>query len=535
MSLEPTRFSHSFTLHSSLFTHLLTIATAFALYKLVSGGLSGSRYWAVGPDNALSNPSAVDTAELFQSIPYSRNPSATLAALAIPPPGMGTALEALNAPPPLNARRPAAPTLPSFELPPPNFQIHVGTPKYPPQSSLHHPIHHSVGSLLTPPASTQAGEVTGSTTAAHIATTSASHTSVSASPDGAPTAYGTAYWPGQSASYGSSTPGGTTATSSSSTPRQPWNAGAPNHPSYPPRDSFSPSVANPLGRNAPTSPPVTEGLAQPYDMHQLPPFQQSLSMPPSGLPSGTTHQHPSMAHAMLTSPTGLPHPGPSPHLLPSNDPYGPKSHSAPVYGAAQPICSPHQASFPPYGQPGLGIHPPGRVASTPTLATGPPHHLSYPRQPWPSYSLPAMNGPVMTNIHSPSSQMSLLGSLQPGILPGFNSGHVASMQQMYGGHPPHPVHQPGPTNDRPFKCDQCPQSFNRNHDLKRHKRIHLSVKPFPCTHCDKSFSRKDALKRHILVKGCGKEGSSDGTSSSKPSSGSVKEEDKESVDSNGPN
>ena len=36
--------------------------------------------------------------------------------------------------------------------------------------------------------------------------------------------------------------------------------------------------------------------------------------------------------------------------------------------------------------------------------------------------------------------------------------------------------------------------FNRNHDLKRHKRIHLAVKPFPCNHCDKSFSRKDALK-----------------------------------------
>ncbi|EPQ63345.1 BgtA-20708 [Blumeria graminis f. sp. tritici] len=58
-------------------------------------------------------------------------------------------------------------------------------------------------------------------------------------------------------------------------------------------------------------------------------------------------------------------------------------------------------------------------------------------------------------------------------------------------------------SDRPFKCDQCAQSFNRNHDLKRHKRIHLAVKPFPCMKCDKSFSRKDALKRHILVKSCG--------------------------------
>ncbi|KAF7122905.1 hypothetical protein CNMCM5793_001016 [Aspergillus hiratsukae] len=455
---------------------------------IVSGALSGSRFWAVGDDH-LSHPPA----ELYQPIAFSRDTSANLAALAIPPPGMGTALGELNAPPPLNARRPAAPTLPSFELPPPNFQINVGAPKYPLQSNAHHPTHPSVSSLLTPPASTQAGEVTAPTTAAPT-------TAVSASPDVTPS-YGTAYWAGHSG-YGG-TPG--------AAPR--WSAGT--NQSYPTRDSFSPSTLHPLSRNPPTSPPVTEGMAQ-YDMHHLPPFQQSLSVPPSGLPSAP--QHPAMTHTMLASP-GLPNPGPSPHLLPSNDHYA-KSQSALVY-------SPHQASFPAYGQPGLGIHPPNRVSSNATLATGPPPHLSYSRQPWPSYSLPAMNGPVMTNIHSPNSQMSLLGSMQPGILPGFNSGHVASMQQMYGGHPPHPLHQPGPTNDRPFKCDQCPQSFNRNHDLKRHKRIHLSVKPFPCTHCDKSFSRKDALKRHILVKGCGK----DGSDSNKTSS--VKEEDKESVDTNG--
>jgi hypothetical protein len=53
-------------------------------------------------------------------------------------------------------------------------------------------------------------------------------------------------------------------------------------------------------------------------------------------------------------------------------------------------------------------------------------------------------------------------------------------------------------NDRPFKCDQCPQSFNRSCDLKRHKKIHLKLKPFPCRHCEKSFSRKDALKVRSL-------------------------------------
>lgn len=66
-----------------------------------------------------------------------------------------------------------------------------------------------------------------------------------------------------------------------------------------------------------------------------------------------------------------------------------------------------------------------------------------------------------------------------------------------------PGRGPANTGERPFKCDECPQSFQRSHDLKRHKRIHLAVKPFPCPSCDKSFSRKDALKRHILVKGCG--------------------------------
>ena len=63
------------------------------------------------------------------------------------------------------------------------------------------------------------------------------------------------------------------------------------------------------------------------------------------------------------------------------------------------------------------------------------------------------------------------------------------------------IRPPQSGGERPFKCDQCPQSFQRSHDLKRHKRIHLAVKPFPCPSCDKSFSRKDALKRHILVKG----------------------------------
>jgi uncharacterized Zn-finger protein len=66
-------------------------------------------------------------------------------------------------------------------------------------------------------------------------------------------------------------------------------------------------------------------------------------------------------------------------------------------------------------------------------------------------------------------------------------------------HHPHSLylHHPGgpaPQSERPFKCDTCQQAFNRNHDLKRHQRIHLAVKPFGCGDCEKRFSRKDALK-----------------------------------------
>jgi len=63
-------------------------------------------------------------------------------------------------------------------------------------------------------------------------------------------------------------------------------------------------------------------------------------------------------------------------------------------------------------------------------------------------------------------------------------------------HPSSPV--------RPFACDLCSLSFNRQHDLKRHRETHTGEKPFLCNGgCGKTFTRKDALKRHQLVKSCG--------------------------------
>ncbi len=118
------------------------------------------------------------------------------------------------------------------------------------------------------------------------------------------------------------------------------------------------------------------------------------------------------------------------------------------------------------------------------------------RPPPPSYSLPGMPGPLLSNMYGPGAQMTMMGNMQAKMLPmAFSSDYAANPQALYGPQRTDTPQQP-PAHDRPFKCDQCPQSFNRNHDLTRHKRIHLAVKPFPCNHCDKSFSRKDALKVH---------------------------------------
>ncbi|TCD69224.1 Metallothionein expression activator [Steccherinum ochraceum] len=59
--------------------------------------------------------------------------------------------------------------------------------------------------------------------------------------------------------------------------------------------------------------------------------------------------------------------------------------------------------------------------------------------------------------------------------------------------------------DRPFRCTVCPASFLRNHDLKRHLRLH-DKKAWKCAGCDKIFSRRDAIKRHKDARGRGLSG-----------------------------
>ncbi|KAG8788991.1 hypothetical protein FRC20_001001 [Serendipita sp. 405] len=54
-------------------------------------------------------------------------------------------------------------------------------------------------------------------------------------------------------------------------------------------------------------------------------------------------------------------------------------------------------------------------------------------------------------------------------------------------------------NCRPYRCEDCPQSFSREHDLKRHHSVHRRDQS-PCPVCSNIYSRVDNLKRHVQTK-----------------------------------
>jgi hypothetical protein len=408
---------------------------------------------------------------------------------------MGSSLDALNAPSSLTNRRPAAATLPTFELPaPPAFPM-LNPHKYP---SYSHTIQHpstaavSVGNLLTPP-SNSASDTSAASSA--IPTGSTPNSGPAPVLPYTPTFFNQATTPGFHTGL---------------TPQ--WNPNplmsSRNMFSPPTQPLYRPHTASPTAGEASSLPPPPYEIsaASAYGMQMgmaSPPGASLASQPmlsnpmvPIRPPSQPTHT--TLAEVLPSKPASAP--SLYTNLPPANTPASAHSYHGSTPVSQSPYSAPPQRQSPPI--------PSSAVPSN-----------NFIRPPYPSYSLPAMPGPAMTNLHSPGSQMAMVGQ-HNGMLPmTFNSGYAAHPHAGIYGQQRTQSPAQAAQNDRPFRCDSCPQSFHRNHDLKRHKRIHLAVKPFPCPYCDKSFSRKDALKvcrplpvskalltssqRHKLVKGCG--------------------------------
>ncbi|RUP45813.1 hypothetical protein BC936DRAFT_147701 [Jimgerdemannia flammicorona] len=214
------------------------------------------------------------------------------------------------------------------------------------------------------------------------------------------------------------------------------------------------------------------------------------------VPAGTYNSAPNRVRSSPTSPTSPYGPadgtngmmdGDAPHLW-SNHHFNGSAHGVPHTGAYDPA---HSAPI---------LQPPFSAATTMTSFLPPASVSHHPQARRYSFSSGIITSAPPPDLHHVSSTSS--SPVSP-----VSSTSSSVMSPMY---PPYmkSYHYKVPLTDRPFACDKCPQSFNRNHDLKRHKRIHLAVKPFPCPCCDKQFSRKDALKRHVLVKRCGQKSTS---------------------------
>ena len=418
-----------------------------------------------------------------------------LAAATLQYPGMGPNLDHTGASSSLTQRRPAAHDLPNFELPAP-FNPHF-QPKYSlPQLNPTQGTAVGGGNLLTPPSTIPGDSIS---PLSSIINSANSNQGVSSNYN-----YG---WPPL---HSGLTP--LMGTASGNTP-QPWPASL-----NPVKGLFSPSLAGSLPRGESNSPTAGDSLPPPpFDLNSLPPLPTSMSMgAPGTLPAMAAQQHATMqayiaqGQPQAQTPMSATTTQPSPVSGTESFVQRPQSTPSTFYSQSQP-SSAQQSNFPfnnqssPIQQTPMSAPPQSsRISpmSSQSAAFSPPttQGNAFGRSSYAPYlpamsAPPQMNGPVMSNIHNPGNPMSLIGMQSHGLPGGlYNSGHVAALQQqMYGGQ------QQTQHNERPFKCDQCPQSFNRNHDLKRHKRIHLAVKPFPCGYCDKSFSRKDALKVNHVV------------------------------------
>ncbi|KAF1916915.1 hypothetical protein BDU57DRAFT_249628 [Ampelomyces quisqualis] len=390
----------------------------------------------------------------------------------------------MGAPPSFSQRRPHAAQLGSFELPPPPMHKYPYTNTVTASQSSQAPTTiASVGNLLTPPNTLHGDALNSSAVSSSGANSTAMAYSngnyIYSPPTQAPTHYAYPQTHQQQNQYGQARGGMFTHLRSD---RQ-----------FDHQDSLR------KGLNAP-----------PYELNQqLPPFTPSSNS--GSMPSMSAQQQPHQIMSQHAQTPSSSAPQQSPSL--AQDSFRQPHPPTPTYNY-QPSGTPQHSNFPYSTGPSPTLSqqqsPISAVGSmsrmSPAVSQGPmpsissnPQHSPYPYQRPPPSAYQPGPAPVFSNVQNPNSQLTLVG-VHPGMMPGFNSGHAAAMPHFLG----HPPHQQPAANDRPFKCDQCPQSFNRNHDLKRHKRIHLAVKPFPCNHCDKSFSRKDALKRHILVKGCGK-------------------------------
>ena len=60
-------------------------------------------------------------------------------------------------------------------------------------------------------------------------------------------------------------------------------------------------------------------------------------------------------------------------------------------------------------------------------------------------------------------------------------------------------HEYKKSTEKRFSCRFCEESFNENHHLITHVRIHTGEKPFNCNYCDQTFTQSGSVKIHERI------------------------------------
>lgn len=385
------------------------------------------------------------------------------------------------------ARRSATSSLPNFQLPPPDH-LSSKYSSYAPQLHIPQSNPQGIGSVLTPPVGLGGDGISPVSSGVNSGSSGSSLNGVPApyNPQG--------FWPPPNQT--------TTPYSFSSGPPMPAPFAQNPNTMYSGRGLYSPNTNSyTASQRDPSASTSQESLPQPPYQLNLPPFPtgsssggQGSSSLPNLSQQQQQNQQPQPPQQNMQQQQQQSAQQQDMHNSPQN--FGPRPPPTPTYsyGSGSTL---QQSAFSAFSQPSptqqspiTSGGPSNRIspisANHPNTMQPPPGSGSMYRPQYNGYNLPGLSGQLMQNsLHSPNGQMMV------GQIPMQGYPHPGMQHQMYGMNPGPGAAHP---NDKPCKCDQCPTSFNRNHDLKRHKRIHMTIKPFPCEDCEKRFSRKDALK-----------------------------------------